>query len=82
MCICDRGYTGEFCDIVITYCDSQPCFNGSTCNDYIGYYVCQCQEGYNGTNCSTNIDDCEPNPCLNGSTCVDLVCVLYFVLMY
>ena len=39
--------------IDIDECDSSPCQNGGTCNDYINFYNCSCQPGYDGVNCET-----------------------------
>ena len=41
--------------IEIDECDSIPCQNGGTCNDYINFYNCSCQPGYDGVNCETGI---------------------------
>ena len=34
-------------------CDSNPCGNGGTCNDYINEFNCTCASGYEGTLCET-----------------------------
>ena len=34
-------------------CDSNPCGNGGTCNDYINEFNCTCTGGYEGTLCET-----------------------------
>ena len=33
-------------------CDSNPCGNGGTCNDYINEFNCTCASGYEGTLCN------------------------------
>ena len=35
----------------IQECAGNPCQNGATCVDNVGYYDCICQAGYNGTHC-------------------------------
>ena len=39
----------------ILECASDPCLNGGTCNDEIGYYTCTCLEGYTGDRCETSM---------------------------
>ena len=35
------------------YCDSQPCYNGATCQEDKESFKCQCGRGYTGTRCET-----------------------------
>lgn len=32
-------------------CESDPCLNGATCNEFNSFYVCTCPLGYTGNNC-------------------------------
>ncbi|KAL4219090.1 DNA repair protein Rad9 [Mactra antiquata] len=73
VCDCDKGYTGELCEIEIQECLSAPCQNGAKCIDLIGQYSCVCQPGFTGNNCEIDIDDCAVQPCFNGGTCIDAV---------
>ena len=70
-CICDEGYTGEFCNMDIDVCGhQQPCAVGSTCaNTGPDQYLCSCAAGFTGQNCDTEINECLSDPCLNGATC-------------
>ena len=63
-------YTGEYCDIDIQECNSNPCIHGD-CVDRVGGYTCYCYDGFKGDNCTINIDECLSDPCSSGSTCVD-----------
>ena len=49
--ICNFG--DDFVLIEIDECDSNPCGNGGTCNDYINEFNCTCASGYEGTLCET-----------------------------
>ena len=49
--ICNFG--DVFVLIEIDECDSNPCGNGGTCNDYINEFNCTCASGYEGTLCET-----------------------------
>ena len=44
-CCCSDGYEGDLCEAEILECESNPCGDGGTCIDYLGYYVCLCPEG-------------------------------------
>lgn len=72
-CLCNTGFTGQYCETEIDYCIPAPCYNNATCSSYPGYYTCNCQDGFNGTDCENNIDDCLSNPCQNGGSCTDIV---------
>lgn len=59
-CLCNEGYTGTNCDVMINYCESSPCKNGGTCaTDGPLKYRCICALGYEGDMCQTDIDECE-----------------------
>lgn len=50
-CLCQTGYTGVNCDILIDYCTSSPCINNGLCvlNTTGFSYYCLCLPGYQGT---------------------------------
>ncbi|XP_070205243.1 fibropellin-1-like isoform X2 [Littorina saxatilis] len=54
-------------------CASNPCQNGGSCSDGLGFFTCACLSGFLGDRCERNNNDCDPNPCLNGGTCTDNV---------
>ena len=37
--------------LAISYCESDPCENGATCEDLINAYSCQCAPGFSGKHC-------------------------------
>ena len=65
------GWEGRNCETDIDECESTPCLNNATCNNYDGGYNCTCAAGFSGDTCGTNIDECESNPCQNGAPCQD-----------
>jgi hypothetical protein len=64
------GYSGTYCEIVISPCQSQPCFNNGSClSTYNNTYLCICLPSYTGTFCE-QYNPCMNFQCLNGGTCV------------
>lgn len=51
MCSCERGYSGDQCQLDVDECEMNPCFHGSTCCNEPGGYMCQCTIGYTGVQC-------------------------------
>ena len=45
ICECSAGFTGGRCENVINFCDSNPCFQASTCVREWDGYRCLCPEG-------------------------------------
>ncbi|XP_074628689.1 uncharacterized protein LOC141886438 isoform X2 [Acropora palmata] len=66
LCLCNDGYTGEFCQTRINSCTNNPCKHG-LCIDSDSNFHCFCDEGYTGMFCDVDIDPCSKNPCQNGS---------------
>ena len=47
------NFDDVFVLLEIDECDSNPCGNGGTCNDYVNRFNCTCACGYEGTVCET-----------------------------
>ena len=47
------NFDDVFVLLEIDECDSNPCGNGGTCNDYVNGFNCTCAGGYEGTVCET-----------------------------
>ena len=70
-CKCETGWSGKDCQTDIDNCKANPCQNGATCVDGIGFYKCECMDGFNGKKCEKDINDCRSKPCKNRGTCID-----------
>ena len=73
-CKCSTGYTGDFCDRLISVCkELNPCKHNATCTDHYSKnnslvtYSCSCLPQFTGRNCSRDTNPCEPNPCYNSN---------------
>lgn len=47
-CRCPTGFTGDYCEIEINMCYSNPCLNGGVCTRREGGYTCMCRENFTG----------------------------------
>nr|XP_053775313.1 sushi, nidogen and EGF-like domain-containing protein 1 isoform X4 [Desmodus rotundus]XP_053775314.1 sushi, nidogen and EGF-like domain-containing protein 1 isoform X4 [Desmodus rotundus]XP_053775315.1 sushi, nidogen and EGF-like domain-containing protein 1 isoform X4 [Desmodus rotundus] len=51
-------------------CDSDPCFNGGSCEAHEDSYTCECPRGFYGRHCEKARPRlCSSGPCRNGGTC-------------
>ncbi|CAB4021536.1 mucin isoform X2, partial [Paramuricea clavata] len=65
-CECATGFTGEFCEIVRDFCQTQsgsPCHPLANCTNSPTNYICgDCPSGYNGDGADcADIDECANN---------------------
>ena len=51
-CVCDSGYTGEYCEAAINNCEGVSCGEHGHCVDEMNSFVCVCAVGYTGRYCS------------------------------
>ena len=65
------GPRASECHIDINECNSNPCYNGATCNDLVARYTCTCVAGWIGDHCEIERDECQSTPCQNNATCLD-----------
>lgn len=69
-CICPWGWSGQFCEICLTSCASNPCGGLKKCiAKYGGGFECVCPEDRKGLNCELQNDACTARQCLNGGLC-------------
>ncbi|CAF5157240.1 unnamed protein product, partial [Rotaria magnacalcarata] len=61
-------YTGQYCDIQIDHCTSQPCQNNGVCINTITGFTCICLSIYTGTYCSIATDPCLSKSCVTSNT--------------
>lgn len=70
-CLCPPTITGEYCDIPLLPCDSNPCSNNSTCLTLsLTNYTCVCPPNYTGSKCSEERISCSKMICQGNGTCI------------
>ncbi|KAL3870956.1 hypothetical protein ACJMK2_038981 [Sinanodonta woodiana] len=57
-------WTGEAPTCIFAkHCETEPCLNGASCIDNLGFYTCICTPGWTGTNCEVDIQPPVVNGC-------------------
>ncbi len=60
ICLCNSGFTGQFCEIKISPCESSRCSNNSVCVEKDDFsYECQCNTNYHGKYCENKYEPCK-----------------------
>ena len=69
-CICNSGYTGEYCQFSTKICERIQCRNAGQCIPTDQGFKCLCPPNFTGKFCDTAVNLCDPNPCSNTSQCL------------
>jgi hypothetical protein len=69
-CICNPGYSGEYCQRSNEVCEGVQCRNTGHCVPTDQGFKCHCPPNFTGKFCGIAMDLCDPNPCSNTSRCV------------
>lgn len=73
-CGCMPGLTGTSCDVIINFCDSDPCMNSGTCSSSRNGFNCSCPPEYTGVSCEVGTQCMQHQDC-NNAQCVQGNCV-------
>ena len=52
-CVCEEGFTGSLCEIVIDYCSASPCGDEGRCVPHYNGYNCVCANNVVDESCET-----------------------------
>eukprot|EP00058_Branchiostoma_floridae_P026383 XP_002611874.1 hypothetical protein BRAFLDRAFT_83102 [Branchiostoma floridae] len=68
-----RGNHTEGCEEEPDHCYFNPCLNGGTCNDFVGFYNCTCPDSFTGFDCEEDVDECAEgiDLCHEAATCTN-----------
>lgn len=69
-CICNSGYTGEYCQFSTKICKGIQCRNAGHCIPTDQGFKCLCPLNFTGKFCDNPVNLCDPNPCSNTSQCL------------
>ncbi|KAM5327344.1 sushi, nidogen and EGF-like domain-containing protein 1 isoform 1-T13 [Glossophaga mutica] len=68
LCVCHTDH--NISHSLPSPCDSDPCFNGGSCEAHEDSYTCECRRGFHGRHCEKARPRlCSSGPCRNGGTC-------------
>ena len=71
-CVCEPGYTGEFCFHKINQCENVTCINSNMiCVNHGLSYKCVCVPGFTGIDCRSDINECKQETCNSNGKCVN-----------
>lgn len=69
-CSCQRGFSGQNCELRQDPCTPTPCRNGGTCSRQGSDFRCSCPAAFQGKRCEQERNRaCDPLPCRNGGSC-------------
>ncbi|ELR52250.1 Sushi, nidogen and EGF-like domain-containing protein 1, partial [Bos mutus] len=80
LCVCHADHNGSHWEVTVlcptalpSPCDSDPCFNGGSCDAHEDSYTCECPRGFHGLSVCLSLAArprlCSSGPCRNGGTC-------------
>ena len=69
-CVCNSGYSGEYCQFSTKICEGIECRNAGRCIPTDQGFKCLCPPNFTGKFCDTAVNLCDPNPCSNTSQCL------------
>merc|ERR1719334_2385933 len=72
-CACNKGWTGERCNVVVDPCKGVNCGNGKCVADKKigGSARCACSKGWTGVRCNVVVDPCQGVKCNHGKCVAD-----------